>query len=331
MTSAQAAAQPSSAKTCWIVTEGLVGLQNQAKGLAEALGVTWELKTISAPGLPWKYLPPTMWPAEVAFAQMGVDPKTAQWPDVIITAGKKGVAASLAVRAATKGAAFSIHVQDPKTCASRFGCVIVAKHDKIRGPNVLVTQGAMHHVTPAKLEEAKAHFAPLFADLPRPLFSVLVGGTSKHTTVTGDTFRDLAEKLAQIAKETGGAIALTPSRRTGKENEAIIAETLKNTPSYIWDGTGENPYFGMLAHADYIVATDDSVSMVSEASSTGRPVYIYSLDGRKSKKIGGFMQDLIDKGYARAFTGTLEKFDYTPLDDTAEAAAFINDLMNAKN
>jgi len=197
-----------------------------------------------------------------------------------------------------------------------------ARHDKLRGSNVLATQGALHHVTPQKLEEAKAKFAPLFEGLPRPLFSVLVGGTSKHSTVTAQTFRDLGEKLAQVAKETGGAIALTPSRRTGKENEAILQEALKDTPAYIWDGTTENPYFGMLAHADYIIATDDSVSMVSEASSTGRPVYIYSLDGRKSKKIGGFMNALIEKGYARAFTGTLEKWDYLPLNDTAEAAAF---------
>jgi mitochondrial fission protein ELM1 len=327
---AQAQPVSSPAKTCWIVTEGLVGLQNQAKGLAEALGLNWELKAIGAPGLPWKYLPPGMWPASVAHEQMGIDPGTAQWPDVVITAGRRSIASSLAIRKASGGKSFTIHVQDPHMSADKFGCVIVAQHDKIRGPNVLATQGALHHVTPKKLDEARAKFSPLFETLPRPLFSVLVGGTSKHTTVTGDTFRDLGVKLAQIAKETGGAIALTPSRRTGKDNEAILREALKNTPAYIWDGTGENPYFGMLAHADYIVATDDSVSMVSEASSTGKPVYIYSLEGRKSKKIGGFMNALIEKGYARAFTGTLEKWNYTPLNDTAEAAAFARARMDER-
>lgn len=320
---AQAQPSPAPAKTCWIVTEGLVGLQNQAKGLAEALGLAWELKAITAPGLPWKYLPPAMWPAATAFGQMKVDPETAEWPDVVITAGKRSIASSLAVRKASGGKTFTIHVQDPHMSPDKFGCVIVARHDKIRGPNVLVTQGALHHVTAKKLDEARAHFAPAFAHLPRPIFSVLVGGTSKHQTVTTESFRDFAAKLAQIARETGGSIALTPSRRTGKDNEEIIRAALKDTPAYIWDGTGENPYFGLLAHADYIVATDDSVSMVSEASSTGRPVYIYSLKGGESKKIRRFNDELIEKGYTKPFTGKLETWNYTPLNDTAEAAAFV--------
>jgi hypothetical protein len=37
----------------------------------------------------------------------------------------------------------------------------------------------------------------------------------------------------------------------------------------------ENPYFGILANADRIIATADSVSMMAEACATGRPVYLY--------------------------------------------------------
>ena len=39
----------------------------------------------------------------------------------------------------------------------------------------------------------------------------------------------------------------------------------------VWDGQGDNPYFGMLALADLIVVTQDSVSMISEAAATTAP------------------------------------------------------------
>jgi mitochondrial fission protein ELM1 len=317
-------------KTCWIVTEGIASLQNQARGLAEALALRGNLKVVVAPGLPWKLLPATLWPSAVAWKQMGITPTGAAWPDIAIGAGRKSIAALLAIRRASKGKTFTVYIQDPRTSPDKFDCIIVPVHDRIRGANVLATPGAMHHVTPKKLQEARTHFESLFAPMPRPLFSVLVGGTSKHATVSGETFRDLGLKLAQIAKETGGSIALTPSRRTGKENEAILRDALKDTPAYIWDMASENPYFGMLSHADYVVVTDDSVSMVSEACATGKPVYIHSLVAGKSQKITRFINALIEKGCARLFTGRLEKWDYTPLADTADAAAFVRKLWAKK-
>ena len=45
--------------------------------------------------------------------------------------------------------------------------------------------------------------------------------------------------------------------------------------AWIWDMEGDNPYFGLLALADVIVATLDSISMVSEAAATHAPRYCW--------------------------------------------------------
>ena len=104
---------------------------------------------------------------------------------------------------------------------------------------------------------------------------------------------------------------------------ALVAELrarLAGTAANIWDGTGANPYFGYLALADAIVVTGDSVSMVSEAASTGKPVYVFDLPGG-SAKFRAFHDGLRSDGITRPFAGKLERWTYRSLDDTAVVAA----------
>ncbi len=123
---------------------------------------------------------------------------------------------------------------------------------------------------------------------------------------------------------------VTPSRRTGTANEAILRESLAGLPAEIWDGGGENPYFAYLGLADAIIATGDSVNMVSEAASTGKPVHIVELEGG-SPKFTAFHESMRAAGITRPFTGTLESWDYTPPDDTRHAAEEIRRRMALRN
>jgi mitochondrial fission protein ELM1 len=115
-------------------------------------------------------------------------------------------------------------------------------------------------------------------------------------------------------------VAVTPSRRTDAAVTRVLAETLAPLGGQVWDGSGENPYFGMLALADAIVVTVDSVSMVSEAVATAAPVMLARLPGR-SRRNALFTEGLLRDGRVREFNGRLELWPVTPLDDTAEAAA----------
>ena len=42
-------------------------------------------------------------------------------------------------------------------------------------------------------------------------------------------------------------------------------------------GDNDNPYFGILGLADKFIVTADSISMLSEACATGKPVYMFDL------------------------------------------------------
>jgi hypothetical protein len=88
----------------------------------------------------------------------------------------------------------------------------------------------------------------------------------------------------------------------------------------IWDGEGENPYFAFLAAADFILVTEDSTNMATEAAATGKPVFIVKLDGH-SLKFRLFHEALELQGAARPFGGAFHGWTYEPLAETDRLAA----------
>ena len=297
--------------TSWIISEAFVGLQAQALGLAESAGLMPELRPLH-PRAPWKYLPETMWPAPLAAFDFA-GPK----PDLVIGCG--GMASVIGAAMHRRGQTV-VQVQRPSVSPSRFDLVVVNRHDELTGPNVIVTRTALHRATPARLTAAADQWRDRFAHLPRPLVAVLVGGSNGRFRLDAEVGGKLASQLAGMVRRDRVGIMVTPSRRTAPEVTRQLTEALAPLGGWIWDGTGENPYFGMLALADAIVPTMDSVSMVSEAAATNAPVLFAELPG-KSRRIGLFLNGLINDGRIRPFQGRLETWPLQPIDDTRMAAA----------
>ena len=244
------------------------------------------------------------------------------WPRLLISCGRRSAAVSMAVRRASKGGSLTVHVQDPLIPPRHFGMVVPPRHDGLVGHNVLPTHGAIHHVTPEKLSKAAETFRERFADLPRPWIGVLLGGSNRTMALTPEKARHIGEQLARAARESGGSLLVTPSRRTGEANTRALASALADVPHRLWNREGPNPYFGILGLADHLVVTGDSASMVSEAASTGKPLYIIDF-GRYSKRLERFHDGLRGEGVTRPFDGTLEEWSYEPINDTEQIAAAI--------
>jgi mitochondrial fission protein ELM1 len=305
--------------SCWVMTDAKPGMENQCLGLAEALGLDAVRKHVY-PRPPWKYLPPGLWLAPFHAYTADSDPLVAPWPDILIATGRATVAASIAIRRASRGRTFTVQIQKPGVAFRHFDLVIPPRHDNCTGTNVFPTRGALHRVTAQRLAAEAARFAPPLAHLPRPLVAVLIGGSNKIYRLSPQILHELADKLAAMSRATGAGLAITLSRRSGAEAEAVLRNKLADVPKVIWDGKGDNPYFAYLGLADHIVVTADSVSMVSEACSTGKPVYVVELEGG-SQKFKRFHDGLRADGITREFSGQLQNWDYPPLNDTALAAA----------
>ncbi len=311
--------------SCWIITEGMAGTENQCVAVAEALNLTPKIIQISLKQ-PWKTLSPWL---GFECAHSFTKKLNVPWPNLLIAAGRKSIAASRYIKKQSDGKTFTVQLQDPKTVPSQFDLVAIPFHDKMRGENVIITHGAPNRITEEKLKIARSEFSSLFEHLPSPHIAVIIGGNSKTHSLSAERMRELVRQL----KEFNGSLMITTSRRTGEENSKILHEGLKETNAYIWDETGKNPYFGMLAWADHILVTSDSVSMLCDAGTTGKPVHMISLEGR-SARFDKFHAHLQEIGVMRPLkidsAGNLEGWPYEPLNDAKMIAKTIDQAMQKR-
>ena len=219
----------------------------------------------------------------------------------------------------------TVQLQNPVIAPSHFDLVVVPRHDGLSGSNVVATKGALHRVTPEMLRQGAARLAPKVGHLPRPYIAALIGGANAAYRMGAADAAALAAQLAAAACAMNASLLVTPSRRTGEENIRLLIAGLSVVPQYLCVGQGENPYFGMLGLADFIVVTPDSVNMVSEAASTGKPVYVARLPGG-SEKFDRFHRMMREDGLTREFTGPMTPYSYTPLDDTGMVAERVRAL-----
>jgi hypothetical protein len=314
--------------SCWVVSEGLAGTENQCLGIADALGVSPTIKRIRL-RFPWKQLSPYLrcghqW----AFDSAG-DSLAPPWPDLVLASGRKSIAAALHIKRQSNGKTLVVQVQDPRIPARLFDLVTVPQHDPTRGDNVITTIGALHRVTAAKLAEEATKF-PLLQELPAPRAAVMIGGNSKAHRLTEENAAALAARLQELAEDY--SLMITVSRRTPPTCLDILQKTLADNPRvYFWDGSGANPYFAFLEYADILLVTEDSVSMTSEAISTGKPVYTIPMEGGAAR-VNKFHHLLQTQGYTRILPqeGTLESWHYAPPQDTAAIAAKIQALLEER-
>jgi mitochondrial fission protein ELM1 len=295
----------------WIVSEGLAGLYSQAVGLTEAASLPHDLRILKPPA-PWKWITARFWPNPLAAVAESL---RAPFPPLVIGAGGMGGA----VLAALRRSSLRVQVQNPRIDPRRYDLVIVNRHDELTGPNVIVIRTALHRVTPARLAAEAARWKDHFAPFRRPLVAVLLGGSNGRYRLDRQVGAKLAAELAGMAQRDRVGIVVTPSRRTDPAVTELIREALRPHGGWVWDFQGENPYFGMLALADMIIATQDSVSMISEAAATTAPVMFAPLPG-SSRRQGIFLRMMMDEGRIRPFAGRFTQWPVTPMDDTPAAA-----------
>ena len=161
-----------------------------------------------------------------------------------------------------------------------------------------------------------------------PMMVGFMGDESRALFAPGPALRrpELERQLEEQYGEAGAGLLVTLCRRSPPAAAALLAQELSGSGAVLWDGRGENPYLGFLALADALVVTGDSVSMVSEAASTGKPVLIAALEGG-SDKFTRFHESLRRAGITRPFAGRLEEWRYPPLAESARIAAEIRERL----
>ncbi|MBC8158418.1 MAG: mitochondrial fission ELM1 family protein, partial [Alphaproteobacteria bacterium] len=244
------------------------------------------------------------------------------WPDLVIAAGRRPAPVARKIKKGRGGVTRLVQIMYPgHTGADEFDLIAVPRHDGIApATNVFEITGAPHRVNGNKLAEAAQEWKARFAELPKPRIALIVGGSSRRRTFTNEMATELGRKAAKMAADSGGSLLVTTSRRTGEAEADLLAEI--NEPSFVfrWGDEGENPYFGMLALADSVIVTGDSVSMVSEACATPAPVYIFGPKELTPRKHARLHRVLFEQGFARPLGDTFAEWIHDPLNAAGDIA-----------
>src|SRR5690606_9818518 len=228
---------------------------------------------------------------------------------------------ALATRPLRETGARGVQILDPRRDPRHWALEVAPDHDGPDGANVVRLLSSLHPVDEAWLAQAHAHYTAL-ATLPRPRTSLLLGGNSGHAKLDEAFLHATLDVVLRQLRQEGGSLMATTSRRTPAGFADQLRKRLAGHESLVWAGPrdGANPYPGLLAHADRIVCTGDSVNMLSEACATRVPVHIAGVE-----RVGGrprrYIDSLLGSGRARPLGERMDGYAVTPLRETARVAA----------
>ncbi|MBQ9271510.1 MAG: mitochondrial fission ELM1 family protein [Alphaproteobacteria bacterium] len=321
-------------KTIWSLMDNRRGSVSQAKGVLDALDSSLFAKTE-------KQIEYTRLAALPNWLRgrtlLGLTPTSkAQirppFPDYVLSISRRTAPIARYIKKHSPQTKIIQLMHPGRTGLSDFDLIIVPKHDqnKKHSANIRYIIGCPHRITPQYLDIARTKWQQTFADLPKPLTAVIVGGAIKGRIFPQKDVYELCTQIKHLKAQIGGSILITTSRRTGTEAENILKKELETIPqySYYWGDSRENPYAGFLACADNIVITADSVSMCCEATGSGKPIYLYvGSDNWLTPKHRRFAQSLTSGKYAVLLENALDS-DFQ-LQKSLNAAKQVADLITA--
>jgi len=308
--------------SCWVISDGRRGIENQALGLAEAAskfrGINIDRHSLTS-GRAFRAAAPLM---QFAIKSKLTDYKLpSRTPDLAIGCGRQAIAPLLAIKKADPGC-FTVYIQDPKIDCDRFDLVIAPEHDALAGSNVETMIGAPNRITRNRIVKETLAFEDRLDRLPMPRAACLIGGPSKTFQFSKADHENHIAALRDLSAK-GYSLLITTSRRTPDWVKESYA-SLSNELPHIWlhHDEGLNPYFAFLGGAEIILVTAESTNMLTESCSTGKPVFLLPLSGKagKFKTLHTSLKALCNLG---PYTGDPLAPDYKPLSETQRIAELL--------
>lgn len=263
----------------WVLQTARKGDSAQARALAERLGWRCELKTLSFNTLfnvPNKLLGPSL----VSLTAEAKRVLTPPWPDLVIGVARRTVPAARWIKARSGGHTKLVQIGRPRLDPSHFDLVITSPQYGLPPRSNVITLPVPLHPPIASPEADLAHWTEQLQALPRPWTAIILGGAPWPFRFDEAVIDDLAQKVNALTKGEGACIICGSPRTPANAPEAMAAQL--DCPSFAnnWSQEGRNPYHALLHLADRLIVSGDSASMLGEACSTGKPVYILDLPNR---------------------------------------------------
>jgi len=289
-----------------LLTEGMHGMISQVEGMAKALNAEYSHKIVRL-SFPWNLIPPKFTPISQIVLKDKIYTTENETPDVIISCGRKSVIPSIFLKK-KNSQIFTIHIQDPKVNFKNFDAIVAPEHDNLKGDNIYTSKGAIHYITELEISKASQYLADKIKS--EKIVSLILGGPNKYYSFNSDQIINIFNQIKSIFVSDGYKVIIIPSMRTPKE---IIDLAIREMGScgHVVNKVDKQAYLSAYALANHVIVTCDSTSMISEAATSGKPVFVAHMKAKKNNyRFKRFFELFKQMGITRNLGEKVENWTY---------------------
>ena len=302
-----------------LLTEGYHGMISQVEGLAKALNADFRHRIVRLNWL-WNYIPPKLSPVSRLILKDKQYITENEKFDLLISCGRKSVIPSIFIKKKNKKI-FTIHIQDPKVRFNNFDLIVAPEHDELKGENVITSKGAIHYITRLEIEKARSYLLDKIQN--EKIVSLILGGPNKYYNFSNEELTNIFGEIKSSFISQGYKAIIIPSMRTPKRIiDLAINEFL--TDGFVVNSVDKQAYLSSLAIANNIVVTCDSTSMISEAATSGKPIFVAHMQPKRNNyRFKRFYKLFRELGVIKNLGEKVENWTYNSFNEAERIAAII--------
>jgi hypothetical protein len=322
----------------WVLLGPHRGDNHQVLALAEGLGVPF--RPIQMRYHWYAHLPAVLRSVGISQLQPEARAEIAPpWPSLVIGIGQRSVPVSRYIKWASGGRTTIVRLGDPMVSPSYFDLVITTTQYAVRDTENVVRLPVTITNPPVSPDATEERW---LASFPRPRRLIALGGATSLWQLRRSTIAAVAETLLARSDRDGGSVIAVTSPRTSQCLAAAARAALGSLA--VVDGDFPR-YTALLGAADEMYVTGDSVSMLSEAVASGKPVGLIPLEPNPIGQVIRAAEELRGRRFrirdltrfwsdlgARGLVGTVEQPSFGTLDsDPLETAcAAVNAALEGR-
>ena len=306
-----------------LLTEGMHGMISQVEGMAKALNAEYSHKIVRL-SFPWNLVPPKFTPISHIVLKDKIYITDNEIPDLIISCGRKSVIPSILLKRKNLKI-FTIHIQDPKVNLKNFDAIVAPEHDNLKGDNIYTSKGAIHYITELEINKAEQYLSDKIEG--EKIVSLILGGPNKYYSFNSDQIINIFNKIKSIFVSDGYKVIIIPSMRTPKETIDLAIKEMGSC-GHVVNKVDKQAYLSAYALANYVIVTCDSTSMISEAATSGKPVFVAHMKAKRNNyRFKRFFQLFKEMGITRNLGEKIENWTYNKLNETERIANIIKSKL----
>ena len=306
-----------------LLTEGMHGMVSQVEGMAKALNAEYSHKIVRL-SFPWNLIPPKFTPILDIVLKDKIYITNNEIPDLVISCGRKSVIPSILLKKKNPKL-LTIHVQDPKVNFKHFNFIIAPEHDNLSGNNIYSSKGAIHYITQSEIDNAKPYLKKNINS--EKVVSLILGGPNKYYNFSKDQLVSIFNQIKSNFVSQGYKVIVIPSMRTPKSSIELAIKEMGSC-GHVVNRVDKQAYLSAYGLANYVIVTCDSTSMISEAATSGKPIYVAHMEPKKNNyRFKRFFKLFEEMGITRNLGEKVESWTYNKHNEAERIATLIKNKI----